>query len=142
MNPIEAVVFYKTKLNLLKKSSEYSLSKVNIEIDSFAKLHDKVPFILIEISKSKLKTASKGEAIGYIHDIDFYCVVSAHEKDFETYKTEAMTLAQNFIDAFDSIKDSRLRVIMREDELDITEIMIGSLKCSGVIVSKQIETKF
>jgi len=117
------------------------LRGVNIVTDPYAKLEDYLPCILIDYGKSRLKTASKGEVIGYFHSIDFFCLVSAHNKQHRVYKTEAIELAEKLLKALNDILDTRVRIVMKEDTFEPQEIMIGSKKCSGILINKEFETK-
>lgn len=136
MNGIELIELIKQQLKI---NSE--LYRINIISDPYEKIEELVPCILIDYGKSRLKTASKGEIIGYYHSLDFYCIVSAQNKKHEIYKKEAIELAEKFIRAFNLINSSEIRVVQKGDSFEPQELMIGSLKCSAILINKEIETR-
>lgn len=135
MNGIETIEFFETKLK-----AAATLKGLNIETDPYSKLEDRVPFILIEHSPGRLKTMTGGKTTGHFHTIDFFVVISSSGKTFKKRRAEVEAMAEKLILVLNNSGDSNARIVQKDDRYEVQEVVIGALKCTGVLITKEVET--
>jgi hypothetical protein len=139
MDIYQAIELIKTKLEEGNTNSGDLLYKVNILTDPYSDLIRSVPLVLMEADKTEFLNSAQGFVVSQEHFITLSCIVSAQNSDFNLYKMAVNTLAKDTINKMMSIKDYKIQRIIPA-ELAHSEIMIGSLKTTAVIISAKIQT--
>jgi len=140
MNVYETMDFLKTGLETGIKVSTDLLYGVNILLDPYdPNLTKEVPFVLIEADNTTFTNAMLGQPTEQEHSLSFTCVVTAQNEKFISFKSDVNNLVKNTINKLITIKDDRIHRAMPTG-LTHSEIILGSLKTSAVIISVKVKT--
>jgi len=138
MDIYQAIELIKTKLEEGNTNSGSLLYGVSIITDPYDDLTKSVPLILMEAEKTDFINSAQGFVVSQEHLITFSCIVSAQNKTFSTYKSGVNNLAKNAIAKLNSIADYRIQKIIPVEQAH-SEIMLGSLKATAVIISVKVQ---
>jgi hypothetical protein len=139
MDIYQTIELIKTKLEEGNTNSGDLLYGVNILDDPYADLTRSVPLILLEGDKTEFLNSAQGFVVSQEHFITLSCIVSAQNSTFSNYKIAINNLARNAINKMITISDYKIQKII-PSELAHSEIMLGSLKTTAVIISIKVQT--
>ncbi|MDD4291987.1 MAG: hypothetical protein PHX51_07130 [Clostridia bacterium] len=140
MNIYETISFLQTQLKAGNTSIDDLLYKVNVEIDSYQDLSRSCPFVLIEADRTEFEnSAGYGQPVKQIHYLSLTCVCEAQNENFISYKSAVNQLVKNTINKLITITDDDIQHI-KPTELAHSEMMIGSLKTSAVVITLEVKT--
>ena len=139
MNIYETTELIRTKLMDGNENESDLLFGINIEEDPYKNLSARVPFILIESDRTEFVNAEQGFIVTQDHYLALTCVVQAQSKEFTDYKGNVNQLVKNTIDKLSDITHENIQKII-PNELSHSELMIGSLKTSAVIITVIVKT--
>jgi hypothetical protein len=95
--------------------------------------------ILLEAENTEFINSAQGFIVSQNHLISISCIESAQNKSFDIYKQTVNNLAVNTIKKLNSISDYKIQKIIPIEQVH-SEIMIGSLKSTAVIISVKVQT--
>lgn len=136
----ETAELIKVKLNENTKSSSDLLYDVKISTDPYEPITDEdLPLVLIEADKTEFENAEQGHVVRQNHLLTLTCIVIAQNVEHSDYKKEVNRLTKNTITKLMTIVDNNIHKIIPQD-LSHSELTIGSLKVSGIIVGVKVTT--
>lgn len=139
MDIYQTIELIKTKLEEDNTNSGDPLYGVSVLTDPYADLTKSVPLILMEAEKTEFINSAQGFVISQEHLITLSCIVSAQNSAFDKYKAGVNNLARNTIEKLNSITDYKIQKIIPVEQAH-SEIMLGSLKSTAVIISVKVQT--
>ena len=139
MDIYQTLDLIKTKLEEGNTNSGDLLYGVNILDDPYADFTRSIPLILLEGEKTEFLNSAQGIVVSQEHLITLSCIVSAQNFAFSNFKSAVNNLARNAINKMNSITDYKIQKIIPA-ELAHSEIMLGSLKTTAVIISVKVQT--
>jgi len=139
MDIYNTIDLIKTKLEEGNTGSGDLLFGVKVITDPYAELTKSVPLILLEAEKTEFQNSSQGFVVNQEHLITLSCIVSAQNLLFDRYKSAVNILARNAIEKLHLINDYKIQKIIPVEQMH-SEIMMGSLKSTIVIISIKVQT--
>jgi hypothetical protein len=139
MDIYHTIELVKTKLEEGNKDSNDLLYGVNVLTDQYADLVKSVPLVLLEAEKTEFINSAQGVVISQEHFITLSCIVSAQNTTFDRYKSSVNKLAKGVIEKLNLIADYKIQKIIPLEQAH-SEIMLGSLKSTAVIISVKVQT--
>lgn len=129
-----------TELSKNTKTSSDLLYRVKVSTDPYENIDSEtLPLVLIESDTTDFENAEQGYPVRQEHKITLTCIVSAQDISRKTYKAAVNNLVKNTIDKMMKIVHDDIQVI-KPMGLSHSELLIGSLKVSAVIVDVRIKT--
>lgn len=106
---------------------------LTVSVDPYAEVDP--PFVLVEAEKTVgTESSGSGGMINGYHVATITCIVNAHITDFTTYKHDLADLVNNVL----GYLTDPTTVIVKPIEITYDELMIGSLRCSGAVISAEV----
>jgi len=136
----ETAELIKVKLNENTKNSSDLLYDVKISTDPYEPITDEdLPLVLIETDKTEFENAEQGHVVRQNHLLTATCLVLAQDIEHQEYKKEVNQLVKKTITKLMTIVDNNIHKIIPQD-LSHSELTIGSLKVSGIIIGIKVST--
>ena len=140
MNIYETIDLLKVELTEGNNVSTDLLYKVKIETNPYSDLSKKVPFVLIEADRTEFTNAEGyGHVVNQDHLLDLTCVVEAQNREFTKYKPDVNQLVKKTINKLMTIEHDDIQKIIPM-ELSHSELTIGALKTSAIIITVKVRT--
>ncbi len=116
------------------------LKGFSVEDNPYIPLEIRVPFILLEGIESAVAAGGDGYPCEYFHSIEASVVVSGSEENILQFRIKAAEAAEEVIRLLAVLRDYRMKITPKE--MTAGELMIGSLKCTGMKIVFEVRTLF
>lgn len=141
MNLYETVGLIRNKLEEGKDNLNDLLFGYNIVVDPYLDLSKLVPLILIEGDRTEYITSEYGDPAALEQNLSLTIFESAQKESYENYKSKIYGTEKKLIKKLMTIDDIMVRRIVPGESTQ-SEIMLGSLKATGIVLGIKIRTNW
>lgn len=117
-----------------------ALKGFSVESNPYAPLEERVPFLLVEGAGSIIIAGGDGYPVEYLHSIEVSVIVRGKEEKIIGARGTAAAAAERGVKLFAEMNDYRMKIAPKE--MTAGELMIGSLKCTGLKIVFEVRTLF